>query len=120
MTESQQIFPAFMVMVALALLGCSSSSEESKEWEPQIDQVFRDKVGRINFARTHYPLARTAAMNRARNTKTLKLMRKTCHPGVYKISADKFSQTDFITLKEDYRENIQVRVYEFSCERPQK
>ncbi len=106
----------FLIPLFLLLIGCSSNSEkEKKEWEPKADQIFRDKYGRINFARIHYPLARTAAMNRARNRKTLELMREICQPGVFKISSDKFSQTDYITLREDYKSNIQVRVYEFSC-----
>ncbi len=102
---------AFILMT----YSCSSPEEKKKEWEPEIDQVARDSSGRITFARTHSILTRDKAMNKDRKNQMLELMRNTCPNKEFSLMRTYKTQSDFVTLKVDYRGNIGVVIYEFKC-----
>ena len=107
----------YLILCLLFLAACANNEKDDpNKWDAELDSFIRDRNGIITFARIHYPLAKTAAMSKARNIKTKKKMRETCAPRQFRITNDKIMGTDFVTLRIDYRRNTQVRVYEFRCQ----
>ena len=105
-------------LLILSILGSCASKDKDlleKEWTPEIDQYIRNSSGKITFARIHHIVARTKAMNRARKNKVLSVMRNTCPNKEFSLIRSYKSQSDFVTLKFDYRGNFPVFIYEFKC-----
>lgn len=109
--------PLLTILLCLAITGCSGQKTKKKEFE--VDQEIIDGNGMVNFARAHYVLAQTDAMNRVFEKKLLAHIRDYCEKKKLKkkILRKYTTQTDFVTLKYDYRNNRNVRVYEFQCTR---
>jgi len=101
-------------LTSLSHFGCASK-EEAKAWSPEIDQSIRDSSGRITFARIHYVVAKTKPMNRVRKNKVLALMRNACPNKEFSLIRSYKTESDFVTLKFDYRGNVPVFIYEFKC-----
>ena len=108
-------FKYFLYLILIFSTYSCASKKEKKIWTPEIDQLTRDSTGRINYARTHYQIARTKPMNRQRKNKVLALMRNTCPNKEFALIRSYRSESDFVTLKYDYRGNAPVFVYEFKC-----
>lgn len=109
-------FITIIILFFPLLLGsCSSQKEKKKEFE--VDQEIIDGNGMVNFARAHYIMAQTDAMNRVFEKKLQAHIRKYCekHKLKKKILRKYTTQTDFVTLRYDYSNNRNVRVYEFQC-----
>jgi len=99
----------------LVLTACSGQKHKKKEFE--VDQQITDGNGIVNFARAHYIMAKTDAMNRVFEKQLQTHIRKYCEKRKLKkkILRKYTTQTDFVTLRYDYRNNRNVRIYEFQC-----
>ncbi len=104
-----------LILPVFFFTGCAHQDKEKKTFE--VDQEIIDGTGAVNFARAHYIIAETDAMNRVLENKLIGHIRDYCEKKKLKkkILRKYNSQTDFVTLKYDYKFNRNVRVYEFQC-----
>ncbi|MAF78485.1 MAG: hypothetical protein CME63_16570 [Halobacteriovoraceae bacterium] len=114
-----KLFPSSLLLALLIFTSCSSQSEKDESKNFQVDQAIADGNGEINFARAHYVEAKTDAMNRVLDKKMRAHIREFCEERKLnkKILRIYDSQTDFVTLRYDYKYNRKVKVYEFQCVR---
>ena len=117
--HSQNIKILITLFSLLLINGCSTQSENEVEKKFEVDQEIIDGNGHVNFARAHYVLAQTDAMNRVLEKKMIGHIREYCEKRKlkHKILRSYNTQTDFVTLRFDYKYNRNVRVYEFQCNR---
>ncbi|MCF8058301.1 MAG: hypothetical protein K9K67_03335 [Bacteriovoracaceae bacterium] len=99
----------------LLTAGCSSTTEDSKNWEPQLDQHFLDSMGFLTFGRTHYVVTKNEAMNTMRTNQVKAFMKKTCKEKKLSIIRSYLTESDFVSLRGNYPRNIQIKVFEFNC-----
>lgn len=106
--------PLFLI---LFLYSCSSPDPKkaAEDWVPHFDQVFTDSKGKISFARTHYIIPKDSSLVDLLETKVLAFMDKACNKWKSNILRKYETEGDFVTLKDNYRGNPMVKVYEFSC-----
>ncbi len=114
-----RIYWIILFTLTLSFTGCSSQSEKEKDQDFEVDQEIIDGNGIVSFARAHYVLAQTDAMNRVLENKMISHINDYCEKKKLKkkILRSYNTQTDFVTLRFDYKYNRNVRVYEFQCNR---
>jgi predicted GTPase len=105
----------FIIPLIFYIQSCAHKEENKKEFE--VDQEIIDGYGNVNFARAHYIVAQTDSMNNMLENTMLKHIREYCEEKKLKqkVLRHYLTQTDFVTLKYDYRKNREVKVYEFQC-----
>ncbi len=110
-----KILISLSILMTILFSSCANQEKEKKSFE--VDQEIIDGNGAVNFARAHYVMAKTDAMNRALENKLLEHIRDYCEEKKLKkkVLRKYNSQTDFVTLRYDYKYNRNVRVYEFQC-----
>lgn len=86
-----------------------------EDWQPTIDQAITGSDGNISFARTHYLLPPKKDLETLFKNRTLALMQKTCKQKRLKIIRAYNTESDWVTLRVNYRGNPPVRVFEFNC-----
>ena len=103
------------ILLSISFTSCSSQDDKEKEFE--VDQEITDGTGQVTFARAHYIEAKTDAMNRVFEKKMMGHLREYCtiRKLNLKMLRNYHTQTDFITLKYDFRQNRKVHVFEFQC-----
>ena len=94
---------------------CSSTPDQPKEWEPQLDQYFVGSKGGLTFGRTHYALAARDSMNHLRENQIKSFMKKLCKDKKVGIIRKYKTESDFVSLKHSYPKSIPIKVYEFNC-----
>lgn len=101
----------------IVLSNCSTPDPKKtvEDWQPEFDQVFTDSSGRITFARTHYIVPKKEEYVDLLETKTMAFMDKACQKRRSHILRKYNTESDFVTLRVNYRGNPQVKIYEFSC-----
>jgi hypothetical protein len=107
----------FMIicLVPFFFTSCSSTPEEPKEWEPQLDQHFLDPKGNLAFGRTHYALAPRASMNALRENQIASFMAKICKDKKPALIRKYETESDFVSLKYSYPKSLAIKVFEFNC-----
>lgn len=116
MKKSSFLITAILSLIlSFSLTSCSSQDDKEKEFE--VDQEITDGTGQITFARAHYIEAKTDAMNRVFEKKMMGHLREYCttRKKNLKMLRNYHTQTDFITLKYDFKQNRKVHVFEFQC-----
>ena len=110
-------FKKLTLMVLILLSGCASQNDKEKEKGFEVDQEIIDGNGIVSFARAHYLIAKTDAMNRVFENKMIEHINEYCEKKKMKkqILRKYSTQTDFVTLRFDYKYNRKVKVYEFQC-----
>lgn len=106
-----------LLLLTMTLFHTGCSNQEKKEKTFEVDQEIIDGTGAVNFARAHYVMGKTDAMNRVLENKLIAHIKDYCEEKKLKkkILRKYNSQTDFVTLRYDYKYNRNVRVYEFQC-----
>lgn len=105
----------FILFINLSCSSSQTNKSQDKTDSPILDTYVQDSKGRISFARTHFPLAKVEAMNRIRRNKTQGFMRDICKGGRHVLMRSYQTESDLVSLKTKYPENINVQVYEFQC-----
>lgn len=110
--------PQFAIILALILsltLSCSSSKEKPEAWKPQLDQVIVGQHGGLDFGRTHYVIHKRSSMNQMRENQISAFMNKVCKDRKVQVMRRYQSESDFVSLKNQYSMNVPIKVYEFNC-----
>lgn len=97
------------------LAGCSSSQEDPKAWEPQLDQVVPGSRGGLDFGRTHYVIHKRDSMNKMRENQVIAFMDKVCKGRKARIIRRYDSESDFVSLRVQYSPSLPIKVFEFQC-----
>jgi len=105
------------IYILLLNYGCSTSKPKvsALDWKPSYDQVFTNSEGKISFARTHFIIPKDGSLNDILETKVLAFMDKACQKSKTHVIRQFESESDFITLKNNYFGNPRIKVYEFLC-----
>ena len=116
MKKQTPLFTWVLLVLAIQFTpSCSTTPEEPKEWEPQLDQFFLGSKGELTFGRTHYAIAPRASMNQLRENQIASFMKKTCKTKKPQIIRKYQTESDFVSLKYDYTKNLAIKVFEFNC-----
>ncbi len=101
--------------LAFLVLSCSSSEDKLKAWEPVLDQGIPGRDGRLDFGRTHYVVHERKSMNSMRENQVRVFLAKACHPKKAKVMRRYQSESDFVSLRSQYRDSLPIIVFEFNC-----
>jgi hypothetical protein len=104
-----------ITLINILLFSCSSSEDKEKTWEPVLDQGIPGRDGRLDFGRTHYVVHQRESMNAMRENQIKAFLAKACHPKKAKVMRRFQSESDFVSLRVQYRDSLPVIVYEFNC-----
>lgn len=104
-----------LLLLLFFLFGCSSSEDKPKAWRPQLDQAITGQRGGLDFGRTHYVIHKRPSMNQMRENEIKAFMGKVCKSKKVQTIRRYQSESDFVSLKNQYSKNVPIKVFEFQC-----